>query len=139
MQDPGSNCPHPPGTTVIKCIFWGGPVTAENANGKGQWRNDFEVVIAGSNGYNSAGPSGYTGTFLGDKAINAETDTITSGYMVVKTFTSGPFDPSLCATACDAQTSYSAAHSDSTGAYDTCVFYNTYIPLENGGNRSVLF
>lgn len=30
--DPGQNCPNPPSTTTIKCVFWGGPVNAGNAN-----------------------------------------------------------------------------------------------------------
>ncbi|KEQ57716.1 uncharacterized protein M437DRAFT_31513, partial [Aureobasidium melanogenum CBS 110374] len=35
----------------IKCVYWGGPVTASNALNFGQYRNKFHVVIAGSNGY----------------------------------------------------------------------------------------
>lgn len=94
-QDPGSSCPDPPSTTVIKCVFWGGPVYSTNANNKGQWRNDFEVVIAGSNGYNTAGPfqspTGYTGAYLVQAAINAPNEC--NSYMGVKIFASGPFDP----------------------------------------------
>jgi hypothetical protein len=68
--EPGSGdyCNNPPSTTNIKvsfsshlsiswtvtdtqkCSFWGGPVTKENAVNSGQWRRDFQIVIAGSNG-----------------------------------------------------------------------------------------
>ncbi|KAK6088256.1 hypothetical protein SCUP234_00744 [Seiridium cupressi] len=134
--DPGSNCPNPPSTTVIKCVFWGGPVYSTNANNRGQWRNDFEVVIAGSNGYNTAGPftspTGYTGTFLNEAAINAPTEC--NSYMGLKVFASGPFDPALCAAACTAQSDYNRAHPNSDGSFQTCQFYNTYMLIKNGGS-----
>jgi len=34
--DPGTNCPSPSSVTMIKCVFWGGPVTSANANNQGQ-------------------------------------------------------------------------------------------------------
>ena len=46
----GDNCDNPPSTTNIKCSFWGGPVTKDNAVNTGQWRKNFQIVIAGSNG-----------------------------------------------------------------------------------------
>jgi hypothetical protein len=76
--DPGngnSGCANPASTTNIKCVFWGGPVTSDNALNAGQYRNQFQVVVAGSNGYvnNSiATPAGYSGAVdLGTSAINA--------------------------------------------------------------------
>jgi len=47
---PADSCSNPASTTVIKCVLWGSPVTAETAVNSGQWRADFHVVIAGSNG-----------------------------------------------------------------------------------------
>ena len=44
------NCPNPPSTTNFKCTLWGVPVTVEEATNKGQYRDDFQVVITGSNG-----------------------------------------------------------------------------------------
>jgi hypothetical protein len=55
--DPGdgnSGCADPASTTNIKCVFWKGTVTSENANNQGQYRNKFQVVIAGSDGYTNA-------------------------------------------------------------------------------------
>ncbi|KAH0380119.1 hypothetical protein KCU92_g7785, partial [Aureobasidium melanogenum] len=46
-----SNCANPNSTINIKCVWWGGAVTAANANNFGQWRDEFQVLIAGSNGY----------------------------------------------------------------------------------------
>lgn len=38
-----------------QCVYWQGAVTQDNANNFGQWRNQFQVLISGSNGYiNSA-------------------------------------------------------------------------------------
>ncbi|KAI1858428.1 uncharacterized protein JN550_012638 [Neoarthrinium moseri] len=133
--DPGVSCPDPPSTTVIKCVFWGGPVYDTNADNNGQWRRDFHVVIAGSNGYNTESfdaPDGYTSTTLGQVAINEPSGCST--YMGVKTFSSGPFDPALCAEACSAQSEYNRAHPDSGGNYQTCQFYNTYMLIQNGGS-----
>jgi hypothetical protein len=42
---------NPPSTINIKCVFWGGAVVSANANNFGQWRANFQVLIAGSNGY----------------------------------------------------------------------------------------
>jgi hypothetical protein len=48
--DPAAACPNPPSTTNFKCTLWGVPVTLQEATNTGQWRNDFHVVITGSNG-----------------------------------------------------------------------------------------
>jgi hypothetical protein len=36
---------------TVKCVLWAGAVAISNANNYGQWRNQFQVLIAGSNGY----------------------------------------------------------------------------------------
>lgn len=51
--DPGTGCEDPPSTTAIKCVWWGGLVNKDNALNDGQWRGQFHVVIAGSNGCKS--------------------------------------------------------------------------------------
>ncbi|KEQ92848.1 hypothetical protein AUEXF2481DRAFT_362462 [Aureobasidium subglaciale EXF-2481] len=76
---------------------------------------------------------GYTpNTFLDSAAINAplgcnKADT----YMGVKLFNTGPFDTTLCAAACTAQTKYNLKHPPSTGKAATCQFYNTYEMYRN--------
>lgn len=55
-RDPSINplhcsCSNPPSTVNYKCSIWGSGVDASAATNKGQWRNDFEVVITASNGY----------------------------------------------------------------------------------------
>ncbi|CAD0082179.1 unnamed protein product [Aureobasidium vineae] len=52
QYDPSvAGCANPPSTVNVKCVFWGGAVTADNANNFGQMRDGFNVVVAGSNGY----------------------------------------------------------------------------------------
>lgn len=52
VVNPGPNCPNPPASTNIKCTLWGSPVSAATATNEGQYRDQFEVVIAGSDGFN---------------------------------------------------------------------------------------
>ncbi|KAG9551233.1 glycoside hydrolase, partial [Aureobasidium melanogenum] len=133
-----ASCANPSSTTNIKCVFWGGPVTTENAKNNGQWRKDFHVVIAGSNGYVSdkivTPPGCSTPIYLGDAAINAPFDCNGNDtYLGVRIFQSGPFDISKCAAACTAQADYARAHPPSNGgAIKTCQFYNTYMLMKNG-------
>ncbi|KAK8119239.1 uncharacterized protein PG998_003865 [Apiospora kogelbergensis] len=136
--EPADACANPASTTNIKCVFWGGPVSKDNSKNAGQWRNKFQVVIAGSNGYVSksiAPQDGYSGpTFLGNAAINAPLDCSGADtYIQPKVFTSGPFDAGLCAAACSAQSAYNLAHPPSDGTNPkTCQFFNTYMLLKNG-------
>lgn len=135
----GPACQDQLSTTTIKCVFWGGPVTKENAKNYGFTDLGFTVVNAGSNGYVSTKmPSqpGYTGPNpLGDVAINAPLDCegTHDSYMGVHIFTDTPFDPALCAAACTATSQFNLEHPPSDGSEPrTCNFFNTFILLMNG-------
>lgn len=54
MQDPSikDGCPNPESTTHIKCVLWRSELTKDSAINIGEIREEFEVVIAGSNLYN---------------------------------------------------------------------------------------
>ncbi|KAI5203461.1 hypothetical protein AUEXF2481DRAFT_25966 [Aureobasidium subglaciale EXF-2481] len=132
-----SSCSSPSSVTQIKCVFFGGPVLVSNALNAVQWRNKFQVVIAGSNGYvnQTITPAfGYDEPIdLGDATINAPLDC--SGhdtFMQSKLFTSGPFDANLCASACSAQNVYNLAHPPTEGKIKTCQFFTTYLLYKNG-------
>ena len=43
-------CPNPPSTTNIRCSFWATASSSQQATNTGQWRSNFQVVIAASNG-----------------------------------------------------------------------------------------
>ncbi|KAI5195935.1 hypothetical protein AUEXF2481DRAFT_25525 [Aureobasidium subglaciale EXF-2481] len=133
--DPGSGasgCENPASVTYIKCVFWGGPVSQSNANNYGQYRNKFQVLIAGSNGYTNktlAAPAGYSDAiYYGTKAIDAPLDAQGYNTFITSKIFTGPFDARLCAAACDAQTQYAINNPSSDGTpAKKCQFFNTYI------------
>lgn len=50
----------------------------------------------------------------------------------MRLFNEGPFDPSLCAAACDAQTAFDRQHlADANGDYKPCNFFTAYILTKN--------
>ncbi|KAI1114104.1 hypothetical protein F5Y14DRAFT_190878 [Nemania sp. NC0429] len=133
---PGAGCEDPASTTVIKCVYWGGFISADNANNLGQWREQFHVVIAGSNGYMKdklhALP-GFEGEALGNAAINAPLNCLGQDtYMGSKIFTTSFFDVGLCAAACSSQNEYNIAHPPETGAPKICNFFVTFLSEVNG-------
>ncbi|KAG9604408.1 hypothetical protein KCU86_g583, partial [Aureobasidium melanogenum] len=130
--------------TVIKCVYWGGPVSQGNAVNTGYTTsNDFTVAIAGSNGYVTTQietPAGYqAGTPFGDFAINAPYDA--QGYntfMGARIFTS-TWEVASCAAYCDSQTAYNKATAPTDGTpYKVCNFFNTYVLTEYLANGSVV-
>lgn len=50
LLNPAPACSNPPSIAQYKCSFWSVPVTAATATNTGQFREQFQVVIAGSNG-----------------------------------------------------------------------------------------
>lgn len=110
-------------------------LAAETATNVGQYRDQFHVVIAGSNGYNKWAPpsaqANYTGPVTLGGGINAPLDPITGQYtyMGAKYFkfdtTPGDsqmqaFNPAACTAACTAQTAYNAAYPPQSGNYSVC-------------------
>lgn len=130
-QDAGDNCLNPASTTNIKCSLWGSQIDQTTATNNGQWRRDFQVVIAGSMGYNklAAPPAaqGFAPPVSLAGAINAPDDS----YMGYK-FYPGAYNPAQCTNACLAQTAYNQKHPKSDGTYNTCTFTNSYVLSKNG-------
>ncbi|KXJ86399.1 hypothetical protein Micbo1qcDRAFT_209092 [Microdochium bolleyi] len=136
---PASACPNPPGFAAIKCSLWGVPLDLTTATNKGQNRAQFRVGIAGSNAYTSftvGGPiEGYNPPLrLGQAALNAPLRDCagTWSYLGYKLYENQPFDPRLCATACEAVTAFNAAHPDAvrdatSGVVPQCGAFGTYI------------
>jgi len=125
--EPAASCPDPEAFANIKCSFWGTGLDATTANNKGQWRNKFEVAIAGSNAYTSyklgGSIDGWNGPQkLDNAAMNAPlwdcTDTWT--YLGYKLLQAGSVDPRLCAAACDALTSSTRAILRELTSKDRC-------------------
>ncbi|KAK0636225.1 hypothetical protein B0T17DRAFT_503701 [Bombardia bombarda] len=126
-----------PSATLIKCAFYGMPLIASTATNVGQFQGKFKVVYAGVTAFTkSSAPSvdGYEGPVsFGNASINAPAPVIDHGYLRVQTFgTNVPYDPSLCAASCAAQTTYNANHGTFNG--QACIFFNAYILYKNGEN-----
>ncbi|KAG9653022.1 hypothetical protein KCU64_g8177, partial [Aureobasidium melanogenum] len=49
----GYYCPNPSSITNYKCTLWGSNLDASTATNQGGWREDFEVVVTASNGYDA--------------------------------------------------------------------------------------
>jgi hypothetical protein len=132
--EPGAGCTDPDSTTKIKCIFWGGYVAEENANNNGQWRDQFHVVIAGSNGYMKTGVpklDGYSGVYLGNAAIQAPFDNNKEDtYLGVRVLSQSYFDPALCKAVCEAYSAEVLSHGSEPKK--TCQFFTTYLAAMNG-------
>lgn len=140
--DLGNDCPDPEAFAKIKCSFWGTGLDTSTANNIGQWRNKFEVAIAGSNAYTSyklGGPiEGWTGPQdLGTKALNAPLwdCSDTWSYLGYKLLQAGSVDPRLCATACDAQSAYNKKHPAPDGAV-ACNAFGSYILTKTNATGS---
>lgn len=127
---PADACPNPPSFTNVKCTLWGNGVSEAAATNAGQYRGPedangdaFRVVITGSNGYNRKAPPApipnFTGPVQLGGAINAPLDNGYNTYMGVKFF-KAPYDPAVCAAACQAQTAYNKRHAVD-GKYRPCV------------------
>ncbi|KAL8953330.1 MAG: hypothetical protein Q9222_000792 [Ikaeria aurantiellina] len=129
------SCPNPPSLTNYKCTLWGAAVSAAEATNKGQWRDSFQVLIAGSNAYNKATPpaaiSCYNGpTQLGgaiNAPYNAQGQNTYMGYKYHPFSQTQGYDPSTCAADCNSQTAYNKRHPAADGSYQTCTFFNAYV------------
>ncbi|KAI5272126.1 hypothetical protein E4T47_04512 [Aureobasidium subglaciale] len=124
-RDPSVNpddttCSDPASYVQVKCVYWQGAVTTDNANNFGQWRNQFQVLIAGSNGYiNSAYAAALASGKVPSDAIaptsqessSQSTYDIYSGYdSNVGAYSNAQASKSYqdCETACDADSSCNA-------------------------------
>lgn len=136
VKTPGAACRNPDAFANIKCSLWGVPLDTTTADNKGQYRADFHVGIAGSNAYTSytvGGPvEGYDAPplSLGRLALNAPLRDCagTWTYLGNRFYADQPFDPRVCATACEAITAYNAAHPPKSGkAPAKCAAFGTYL------------
>ncbi|KAJ4370991.1 hypothetical protein N0V86_008685 [Didymella sp. IMI 355093] len=144
--DPKVGCANPQAVTNVKCSLYGYNVAKAAATNQGQWRGPedsngqaFHVVITGSNGYSKQSqtlpnvPDFNPPTSL-PAAINAPLDASDNSYDTytgMRLFNDNPYDPSLCAAACEAQTTYDVNHPAQDGSYKTCNFFNSYVLTKN--------
>jgi len=126
------NCPNPSSITNYKCTLWGSGVEPAAAVNYGGYRDQFQVVIAGSNGYektNNTTPDTQPGWQPPTKcplgsAINKPSTCLG------KSFFPGPFDPSVCASYANAQTKVNKAQLGNSA--QSVSSFNAYCVKKNG-------
>jgi len=142
-MDPAAACPNPVPITNVKCSIYGYNVAEKAATNQGQWRGpqdangeSFNVVIVGSNGYSKNSKSlpklaDFNDGVALPAAINAPLDGGHDTYAGMKLFNNNPYDPSLCAAACESQTAYNKKYPAKDGSYKTCNFFTSYVLTQN--------
>lgn len=131
VVEPGDGCSNPNSTAVAKCALYGLPISAGTATNSGQYQDDFQVVIAGSNGYvkNSPPPSydAFTGPVALPGAIFVPNGTSYVGSQIF----SGPYDPSQCASASTTHNSDRQSATPANGTSDPVNFFVAYVVSKN--------
>lgn len=128
--DPGPACPNPPSVSNYKCALWGSSISRQTATNTGQYRQDFHVVIAGSNGYDKTffQQAEQVSGFNAAQNISGQAITKAQAYFLGSEFFAGPYDPTLCGYYATAQTSanrdYAKAHGQKT--YQPANCFNAY-------------
>ncbi|KAL1615439.1 hypothetical protein SLS56_011814 [Neofusicoccum ribis] len=145
--EPGSGCSNPKPIVNIKCSFWGSALDESTANNEVQWRDQFQVGIAGSNAYTSTkigGPlDGWTEPAnLGNAVMNAPLRDCanTWTYMGYKLLQNGGYDVHNCQAACNAQNDYNTAHPPSSGITPLCAAFGSYlmkVTYKNGTTKDL--
>ncbi|CAD0087479.1 unnamed protein product [Aureobasidium mustum] len=138
--EPAAACPSPSSVIYARCALWGSPLSSDSATNTGPMREQFEVVVAGSNAYQNntlVVPAGFgMNDALGDAALTAPYDG--QGYntfMGSTIFTKGTFSIQACADYCSAQTAYNVKHPASDGSPPRiCASFNTYMLYLNNAS-----
>jgi len=132
-RDPSLNpstefcCPNPASVTNYKCTLWGSIIDNTTATNAGGWRDGFDVVIAGSNGYTKANtttpitPPGWT------NPQNCTGSHSHASTCIGQHFFPGPFDPQLCASYASAQNLKNGASTGRGYSNKACSFFNAYM------------
>ncbi|KAK2016214.1 hypothetical protein LZ32DRAFT_107879 [Colletotrichum eremochloae] len=144
-RDPSINpdqcsCTNPSSITNYKCTLWGSGVDKAAATNFGQTRDNFQVVIAGSNGYEKTNnttpvtPPGWTKPQGCGGVVHNHPSTCMG-----QSFFPGPFDVSVCAAYAASQNAKNAksvglASWASWFGYSPlkCNFFNAFMVKENG-------
>lgn len=132
--NPAANCTNPPSMSSYRCMIYAGLISANETTNSGQWRDDFQVVIAGSNGYNK-NPASYTPVTV--PSWNA-TQQCSGGAISAPSkqmggkFFPGPFDPRICTAYADAQTALNKKGLSTGQSYSACNVMNAFSVRKDG-------
>jgi hypothetical protein len=118
-------CPNPSSITNYKCTLWGSGVDAAAATNYGGWRDQFQVVIVASNGYektNNTTPPSCPG-YKPPKPCNGGAINKPNCALGSKFFP-GPYDPRVCAAFAGAQVEANKRAVQMGGKYLPCNMFN---------------
>ncbi|GAB7344076.1 hypothetical protein MBLNU457_1987t1 [Dothideomycetes sp. NU457] len=137
VVDPGLSCTNPTAATMVKCALWGGPIGPNQASDHGEYRNDFMVVIQGSNGYTKNTPPPALAGFNGPQALAGAVNINTingQNVFLNSSFTAGVYDPSICTAQCVATTTKNKAAAVLSGStsYAPCNYVDAFVVSYNG-------
>jgi hypothetical protein len=131
------NCPNPSSITNYKCTLWGSTIDNTTATNAGDWREQFQVVVVASNGYdktNTTTPTVPCPGFsqpqtCGGKAIN-----LGSLFTLGSQFFPGPYNPSVCQVYADQQAAINKKSAQAKGRsfYTPVNMFNAYMVTLNG-------
>lgn len=137
----GYNCPNPASMTSYKCTLWGSNLDASTATNAGQWREEFQVVITASDGYDKTNvtvPTTPTGTSCNGAGWNPATSCngkaiSAAQYWMGSKFFPGPYNPQLCGDYAIAQNfqNKNAAVAKGLHSYTPCNMFNAYYLHKN--------
>ena len=134
--DPAFNCPNPASITNYKCSLWGSSIDASSATNEGGYRNEFQVVIVGSNGYDKTNNTTPPTPPTWSPPNKCPGGAISAGgaYHIGSHFFPGPFNPGLCGVYAQAQTAKNrdAARQQGKKSYTPCNMFNAYMVHLNG-------
>ncbi|KAF2150213.1 hypothetical protein K461DRAFT_281450 [Myriangium duriaei CBS 260.36] len=138
---PSPSCLNPPPVTAIQCGFWGNYVNVSQATNTNTWRQQFGVVIAGSNIYwrytppASEASLGFKGPTPQTGALGVSSSKyISYGYM-------STMNAATCANACLSLTASRRSISNSWyfftgGVYTPCQSFNIFNLTQSGAVQS---
>ncbi|KAG8628027.1 hypothetical protein KVT40_003900 [Elsinoe batatas] len=136
LHKPNENtCPNPASRGSVACVPYGGMISAAEAVNFGQWRNDFMVLITGSNGYIKTPLPDTIQDFRTPKplvgAVNAYTSSNVISYQITASYAPGD-----CAKLCKQTTAAKRAKAiaNKASSYTPCNYFNTFNLAKNAWN-----
>lgn len=130
---PAAACPNPTAGTAIKCTLWGVPSSKAAASNFGQYRDQFQVVIAGSNAYNLVSPiAASIPSFTAADVLAGTVNNVAA--FIGSEYYNQPYNPAVCSAVCLATNAQNQAAAKAAGlsTYTACNYFNSFVLSQNG-------
>ncbi|KAJ8068035.1 hypothetical protein OCU04_003612 [Sclerotinia nivalis] len=140
--NPSDDCPNPASITNYKCTLWGSGVDSASATNTGQYRDGFQVVITGSNGYSkTVPPPNQPGWSPPQSCGGGSKGHSHPSTCLGQAFFPGPYNPAVCAGYAAAQNAKNLSlisiwiqmiYKFLNYSPYQCKFFNSYMLKKNG-------